>query len=581
KFFGDVVREFGDTECAISDIPEGEWRPVYSPASAPMMSGALPPLPRPLPPALACFPSDDEPMEIDDDISEFDSRDGYDSDRSPLQNLRDTSPSSVSSDGSDSITSVNLLGLHREELNLMESAKVKRRRKREKRAVEAETRAANRKAHEEYAAKHPDYILNGLRKLQQLSARPFSPKKNVVFYNDPKTGEPVQIIKEFDQYNAITPPVKPYVPTTKASAPAIRVDKLRETLHHGHPLPATPSTSGDISSPSSTSKLDSKLTQAIDTPSRLQSSVRRTSRRHSDLEIAAQFERDQAAAEAERLAKEEAERKALEEARQQEERVRLGVRRMPSGPVIEPLSSDWDEKVTATMRVGLSSSRELAQTSTGTPLNRRDLGHVLPQRGDDPSGWLNDNIILAYLQAVVDHGKKVRGVKRGELPKVHAFNSFLYNNCKERGYESVRNWATRARFGGKKILEMEKIFIPINKNGNHWVLIHINPQTKTIEYFDSFHGIPNEAFRVTKTWLAGELKEAWVESEWTFLAGGGPLQNNASDCGVFVSTTAKMIVLGVEPMAFSAREMPLQRRRMVAELLNGGFEGDFAPNVVF
>ncbi|KAL8867347.1 MAG: hypothetical protein Q9174_005723 [Haloplaca sp. 1 TL-2023] len=586
KFVGDVVRELGDTENAISDIPEGEWRPVYSPGSAPMMSGALPPRAPPLPPALPCFLSDDDLMEVDDDFSEFDSKDEYDSDRSPLQNLlRDTSPSSVSSDGSDSITSADLFGLEKEDLNRMESVQAKRRRERRREqealAVEAKTRAANRKAHNEYAAKHPDYVLNGLRRLQQIRTQPLSPKKNVVFYQDPKTGEPVQIIKEYDRYNAITPPVKPYIPTTKASAPAIRIDKLRDTLHHEHRLPETPPKSGDVSSPSSTSKLDSKLSQAIDTPLRVKSSVRRTSGRQSDLEIAAQFERDQAAAEAQRLAEEEAKRKALEEAQEQGERIRLGVRRMPSGPVIEPLSSDWDEKVAATMRVGLSSSRELAQTSTGTPLNRRDLGHVLPQRGDDPSGWLNDNIILAYLQAVVDHGKKVRGVKRGELPKVHAFNSFLYNNCKQRGYDSVRNWATRAKFGGKNLLKMEKIFIPINKNGNHWVLVHINPQTKTIEYFDSFHGNPNEAFAVTKTWLAGELKEAWVDSEWTFLAGGGPLQNNASDCGVFLSTTAKMIVLGVDPMAFSAREMPLQRRRMVAELVNGGFEGEFAPNVVF
>lgn len=225
--------------------------------------------------------------------------------------------------------------------------------------------------------------------------------------------------------------------------------------------------------------------------------------------------------------------------------------------------------------------RELAQTSAGITLNRRDMGHVLPQRGDPPAGWLNDNIVQAYLQAVVDHGKKLRGVKRGELPKVHAFTSFLYNNCKAKGYESVRNWATRAKFGGKNLLKMEKIFIPVNKNGNHWVLVHINPQTKTIEYFDSFHGHCGEIIAVIKEWLRGELRDAWVDSEWTLLQRGGPLQNNASDCGVFLSTTAKMIVLGVDPMAFSAADMPTQRRRMVAELINGGFDGDFTPNITF
>lgn len=255
---------------------------------------------------------------------------------------------------------------------------------------------------------------------------------------------------------------------------------------------------------------------------------------------------------------------------------------MPTSAVIQPLTAAWDDEVARAMQTALSSQRELARTSAGESIRRRDFGHVLPQSGiDPPAGWLNDTIITAYLQAVVDYGQKMRGVRRGALPKVHAFNTFFYKNLSEKGYDSVRRWATRAKFGGKDLLNMEKIFIPINKGGNHWVLAHVNPQSKIIEYFDSFHGSAGPVFDRIKTWLHGELRDAFVDSEWTLLQGQGPVQRNVSDCGVFCTTTAKMIVLGVDPMAFSAADMPTQRRRMLAELMNGGFEGDFTPDIVF
>ena len=119
-------------------------------------------------------------------------------------------------------------------------------------------------------------------------------------------------------------------------------------------------------------------------------------------------------------------------------------------------------------------------------------------------------------------------------------------------------------------------------------MVVVSPVRKTIEVFDSMHGDSRDKVATTKLWLKGELGRSYVESEWTVVEdpvyrgrGKGPTQNNINDCGVFAVTTAKMIVLGVDPMAVSAGDMPLQRRRLVAELLNGGFSGEFEPRVVF
>ncbi|KAI4184670.1 MAG: hypothetical protein L6R41_004595 [Letrouitia leprolyta] len=56
--------------------------------------------------------------------------------------------------------------------------------------------------------------------------------------------------------------------------------------------------------------------------------------------------------------------------------------------------------------------------------------------------------------------------------------------------------------------------LPIIKGGNHWVLAHVNPQTKTIENFDSFHGSAHrahenahETFKVILCpWFSSRLK---------------------------------------------------------------------------
>ena len=286
--------------------------------------------------------------------------------------------------------------------------------------------------------------------------------------------------------------------------------------------------------------------------------------------------------------KEEAEERARIKAEEEEERKKTGGRRIPIERVIEALPPGWDEKVRINMAKGMR--EQLAMTSVGNPLTRRDFGMVLPQSGtgDDPIGWLNDEIISGYLQAVVDHGHRAMGHPRGAKPRVHAFSPFFYTTLKERGYDAVKRWSTRAKIGGSDLKNVEYVFIPCNPSRSHWTLVVVSPVRKTIEVFDSMHGASLDKVNTTKSWLRGELGSSYVDSEWTVVEdpvhpgrGKGPVQNNSSDCGVFAVTTAKMLVLGVDPMAVSAQDMPLQRRRLVAELLNGGFSGEFEPRVVF
>src|SRR6266699_5045137 len=75
-------------------------------------------------------------------------------------------------------------------------------------------------------------------------------------------------------------------------------------------------------------------------------------------------------------------------------------------------------------------------------------------------------------------------------------------------------------------------------------------------------------------WVQGILKERWDEG-WKVVNYPSPRQTNGWDCGVHTVTNAMFLALGLDPSYYKSPEMPLQRDRLAATLLNGGFSGDF------
>ncbi|MCJ1383682.1 hypothetical protein MMC17_006796 [Xylographa soralifera] len=337
----------------------------------------------------------------------------------------------------------------------------------------------------------------------------------------------------------------------------------------------------------------------ISTLERLGISDRRVSKRTRDaLEakrreeeaaaISAQFAREQKEAH-ERTLKAQAEAKTKQK-REKADRMKKDAdeawlakmhrKAVPAGTtLLQPLSAEWQLKVTSAMEN--SATVKLATLSNGTQLDRRDFGTVLPQGPhDDSLAWLNDNIIDAYLQLGVDTALKHVKHKRGLIPRYHAFTPFFYKNLVAKGYPGVARWAKRAKMEGKDLLKVEYVIVPINPS-NHWTVMVISPLHKTIEYFDSLssrEGTSNDKIELGKVWLRGELGSEFVEEEWTTKVVAGPKQENLSDCGVFAITTARVILFGWDPRgAYCAEQIPEQRRKMLAELMKGQLDEEFAP----
>jgi hypothetical protein len=230
--------------------------------------------------------------------------------------------------------------------------------------------------------------------------------------------------------------------------------------------------------------------------------------------------------------------------------------RQMSGYNIEPLSKEWEAKVEHALRHGHG------------PYTTHDLVKVVPPIwSKTTSQWLNDETINGYLKLVTDLGNKSQTA--AAISKYHAFTSFFMTTLLEKGYEGIKRWSKRAKIDGKKLFDVQDVFIPINRN-LHWTMLVVSPKHRAIRYYDSLGGNGRPYVAAAIHWLRGELGGAFIEGDWVIdTAAPSPMQNNGSDCGVFAITTAKQLMLGRSPMGYGPKEIPIQRRRIVAELVAG------------
>lgn len=265
-----------------------------------------------------------------------------------------------------------------------------------------------------------------------------------------------------------------------------------------------------------------------------------------------------------------AEWREIEEEEKRLLRPQLPARIRPEGPAVRPLPRKWETRLAEAK--ALPNNRQVATTLSGDPLTKRDLATCYT-----PMAWLNDEIINAYLALLVDYLRRAHGnAGRNDKPRFHAFNSFFFSNLRDKGYASVCRWARRAKIGGESLLDVDTVYIPVHDTA-HWTLMVVKPTSRSIEHFDSLGSPSAHHVAKVKEWLRGELSARYVDEEWTVASSTSPQQDNGSDCGAFLLSTAKAVAIGLEPLSYGTKDIPLLRRKIVAELMAGGLDGDFNP----
>jgi sentrin-specific protease 1 len=219
-------------------------------------------------------------------------------------------------------------------------------------------------------------------------------------------------------------------------------------------------------------------------------------------------------------------------------------------------------------------SRVVAKQPAANIQLTHDLVHCLRDRE-----WLNDEVIDFYFELLKERMKRNANddsKRAGSKVKAHYFNSkfaeLLRNGYYD--YKKVKRWSKGAKV---KIIELDKVFIPVHVGGDHWCLAVINFVKKRFEYYDSLGGSPGRIFTCLRKYVQDEAasysgQANYDLSEWKdYVPKDIPNQDNGSDCGVFTCKYADYMGEGLE-LHFTHEDMSYFRRRMLLELMANRLE---------
>ncbi|KAK8093680.1 hypothetical protein PG997_000365 [Apiospora hydei] len=268
--------------------------------------------------------------------------------------------------------------------------------------------------------------------------------------------------------------------------------------------------------------------------------------------------------------------KAKEEARLRQEAEKwnaqlrgLGLRK-PKRNWITDLSEEWEQRVAESMK----KSNITCSPPEAVTMTPRDFNRMIPD-----GQWLNDSCVQAALTELATAVNKSAGlVLKQDTPKCVALGTFFWTTLRDKGPENKERMMKRTwGMTPLNFLDIETIIMPINES-SHWTFILIRPQRREVAYIDSFGGKGEQKVFKALGFIEVFLGPArWKSNEWNVLDDlHVPSQHNGYDCGMFVITNSIFIALGLDPNTYSEAELPLQRRRIAAVLLNGGFKGDFS-----
>ncbi|KAJ8028393.1 Ubiquitin-like-specific protease 1 [Holothuria leucospilota] len=112
------------------------------------------------------------------------------------------------------------------------------------------------------------------------------------------------------------------------------------------------------------------------------------------------------------------------------------------------------------------------------------------------------------------------------------------------------------------------LFMPINVNNNHWVLLAVDVRRRTISVLDSLHRDNNiwierwMAYMLLRAETTNELAGPWETREWL-----SARQEDGSSCGPFVLLNALAITRRIDPAKLTHQHALAMRSYVLSILL--------------
>ena len=197
-----------------------------------------------------------------------------------------------------------------------------------------------------------------------------------------------------------------------------------------------------------------------------------------------------------------------------------------------------------------------------------------------PPQWLNDEIINGFLRRVL--------FPKTNAQRVYFFSSFFMSALIQSGpngqteynydYNNVRTWGSALR-RQNGILGVKEIYVPINKDNAHWLLLRADIELKTITLWDSlgqtegnqiYLRAMHQYLRDKYQEIHGEPNEEWADS-WSFVddSQNSPYQSNGYDCGLFVIANATILAqnLPLSATSYTQDDFSLKETRLRVAML--------------
>jgi len=145
-------------------------------------------------------------------------------------------------------------------------------------------------------------------------------------------------------------------------------------------------------------------------------------------------------------------------------------------------------------------------------------------------------------------------------------------------YNNVRTWGSALR-RQNGILGVKEIYVPINKDNAHWLLLRADTELKTITLWDSlgqtegnqiYLRAMHQYLRDKYQEIHGEPNEEWADS-WSFVddSQNSPYQSNGYDCGLFVIANATILAqnLPLSATSYTQDDFSLKETRLRVAML--------------
>jgi sentrin-specific protease 1 len=114
-----------------------------------------------------------------------------------------------------------------------------------------------------------------------------------------------------------------------------------------------------------------------------------------------------------------------------------------------------------------------------------------------PGVWLNDELICFYLRHCLCKRDEALFNEQKVSKRSHFFNTHFWKSLHDQynpdlgvrdkyNYKNIKRWSKK--IPGNNIFDLERVFVPINVENQHWVLGVIHIEKMIIEFLDSSIG---------------------------------------------------------------------------------------------